>query len=99
LFLAFIVDCFSRMVVGWQLAAHMRTAVVLDALRMAPGLSELRADIALVHHSDRGSHGGFNRSSQRSSERGLRLACGVDGPIELGGRRRALAGPSAGRAS
>jgi hypothetical protein len=40
-----------------------------------------------VYHSDRGSQGGFNRSSQRSSERGLRLACGLDGRIELGGRR------------
>jgi putative transposase len=34
-FFAFVLDAFSRMVVGWQLAAHMRTTLVLDALRMA----------------------------------------------------------------
>jgi putative transposase len=42
-------------VVGWQLAAHMRTTLVLDALRMALGTRQPGADVALVHHSDRGS--------------------------------------------
>jgi putative transposase len=55
LFFAFVIDVFSRMVVGWQLAAHMRTTLVLDALRMALGLREPGADVALVHHSDMGS--------------------------------------------
>ena len=55
LFFAFIIDVFSRMVVGWQLAANMRTTLVLDALRMALGLREPGADVALVHHSDLGS--------------------------------------------
>jgi transposase InsO family protein len=36
-FFAFILDAFSRRVVGWQLAGHMRTTLVLDALRMALG--------------------------------------------------------------
>ena len=55
LFFAFIIDVFSRMVVGWQLASNMRTTLVLDALRMALGLREPGADVALVHHSDLGS--------------------------------------------
>jgi len=54
-FLAFVIDAFSRMIVGWQLAAHMRTDLVLDALRMALGTRAAGADVALVHHSDRGS--------------------------------------------
>jgi putative transposase len=54
-FLAFVIDAFSRMVVGWQLACHMRTTLVLDALRMALGTRAPGADVALVHHSDRGS--------------------------------------------
>jgi putative transposase len=54
-FLAFVIDAFSRMVVGWQLAAHMRTTLVLDALRMALGVRAPGADVQLVHHSDRGS--------------------------------------------
>jgi transposase InsO family protein len=35
LYLAFVLDCYSRMIVGWQLATHMRTELVLDALEMA----------------------------------------------------------------
>jgi putative transposase len=54
-YFAFVLDAFSRMIVGWQLAAHMRTDLVLDALRMALGLRGPGADVELVHHSDRGS--------------------------------------------
>jgi transposase InsO family protein len=39
-FFAFVIDAFSRTVVGWQLASHMRTDLVLDALRMALGRLE-----------------------------------------------------------
>jgi len=55
-FFGFVIDAFSRKVVGWQLAPHMRTTLVLDALRMALGTRGPGADVALVHHSDRGSH-------------------------------------------
>ncbi len=55
LFFAFILDVFSRMIVGWQLAAYMRTTLVLDALRMALGLREPGADFQLVCHTDAGS--------------------------------------------
>lgn len=55
LYLAFIIDCFSRMLVGWQLASHMRKELVLDALRMAIGLRGPGADVVLIHHSDQGS--------------------------------------------
>jgi putative transposase len=54
-YFAFIIDVFSRMIVGWQLASHMRTDLVLDALRMALGLREPGADFELVHHTDAGS--------------------------------------------
>ena len=37
-YLAFILDCYSRMIVGWQLATHLRTELVMDALEMANGL-------------------------------------------------------------
>jgi putative transposase len=55
-FFAFVIDAFSRKVVGWQLAGHMRTTLVLDALRMALHQREHGADVELVHHSDRGSN-------------------------------------------
>jgi putative transposase len=54
-YFAFIIDVHSRRVVGWQLASHMRTDLVLDALRMALGTREPGADFRLVAHSDRGS--------------------------------------------
>ena len=54
-FFAFVLDAYSRMIVGWQLASHMRTDLVLDALRMALGRRGPGADVELIHHSDRGS--------------------------------------------
>jgi putative transposase len=54
-FFAFVIDAHSRMIVGWQLASHMRTDLVLDALRMALGTRGPGADVELVHHSDQGS--------------------------------------------
>ncbi len=49
-YLAFILDCHSRMIVGWQLATHMRAELVLDALEMANGLR--RPAAGLIAHSD-----------------------------------------------
>ena len=50
-----MIDAFSRRVVGWQLASHMRTDLVLDTLRMALGQRGPGADFELVAHTDRGS--------------------------------------------
>lgn len=52
-YLAAIIDCYSRMVVGWALATHMRTELCLGALDDA--LRRRRPGPGLVHHSDRGS--------------------------------------------
>ena len=41
-YFSFVIDVFSREIVGWQLAAHMRTDLVLDALRMALGTRAAR---------------------------------------------------------
>jgi putative transposase len=54
-FFSFVIDAFSRRVVGWQFAGHMRTDLVLDALRMALTRRHAGADLELVHHSDAGS--------------------------------------------
>ena len=54
-YFAFVLDVFSRRVVGWQLAGHMRTDLVLDALRMALGTRDPGAEFRLVAHTDRGS--------------------------------------------
>jgi putative transposase len=54
-FFAFVIDVFSRRVVGWQFAGHMRTDLVLDALRMALARRRAGADVESIHHSDAGS--------------------------------------------
>jgi putative transposase len=52
LYLAVVLDAFSRKVIGWKMADHLRTALVTSALDMAVGQ---RDPDATVHHSDRGS--------------------------------------------
>jgi putative transposase len=52
LFLAAIIDVFSRRVVGWAMADHLRTELPLEALGMALGIRQ--PEPGLVHHSDRG---------------------------------------------
>ena len=54
-FFSFVIDVYSRRIVGWQFASHMRTTLVLDALRMALTRRQAGADLQLVHHSDAGS--------------------------------------------
>jgi putative transposase len=53
LYLASVMDCYSRRIVGWALADHLRAELVIDALEMA--VKRRRPDAGLVHHSDRGS--------------------------------------------
>jgi putative transposase len=54
-FFGFVIDAYSRRVVGWQFANHMRTDLVLDALRMALTRRQAGADVELIHHFDAGS--------------------------------------------
>ena len=61
LYLAVVLDVFSRRIVGWAMAPHLRTELVLEALNMALGQ---RHPAAVIHHSDQGSQTGFKWSSQ-----------------------------------
>ncbi|MFI6086299.1 IS3 family transposase [Streptomyces sp. NPDC051217] len=54
-YVAFVLDVYSRMIVGWQVADHMRTELPLDALEMALWRRRIKKDSGLIHHSDRGS--------------------------------------------
>jgi putative transposase len=53
-FFSFVIDVYSRKIVGWQFAGHMRTTLVLDALRMALCTRHRVEEFRLIHHSDRG---------------------------------------------
>ena len=78
-FFSFVLDAYSRKVVGWQLAAHMRTTLVLDALRMALGTRGPGADVALVHHSDRGSQYSSIDYTQTLADHGVLASVGSVG--------------------
>lgn len=52
LHLAFVLDAYSRKVVGWSMATHLKTELVIDALQMA--IARRKPAPGLVHHSDRG---------------------------------------------
>ena len=78
-FFAFVIDAFSRKVVGWQLASHMRTDLVLDALRMALGQREPGADFQLVAHTDRGSQYTSADYTQELNDHGVLASVGTVG--------------------
>ncbi len=52
LYLAFILDVYSRRIVGWAMENHLRTELVVDALQMA--VWRRKPVPGLVHHSDQG---------------------------------------------
>ena len=61
LYLALVTDVFSRKVVGWAFGVQMTADLVIMALNMA---LHTRKPDSVIHHSDQGSQGRFNRSSQ-----------------------------------
>ena len=68
-YVCFIVDAYSRMIVGWRVAAHMRTSMVLDALEMARASRATRL-AGLVAHADAGSQFTSVRWGERLAELG-----------------------------
>jgi putative transposase len=92
-YVAFVSDLYSRRIVGWRASTSLRADLALDALEHA--LWQRGRDGAdltgLVHHSDRGVQGEFNRSSQHPDHGGVAW----DG--RKVGRRRSRAGRRCGR--
>jgi putative transposase len=77
LYLAVVLDAFSRRVVGWCMADHLRTALVLSALEMA--LWNRRPGPGLVHHSDQGCQYTSITFGHRCTEAGITLSMGSVG--------------------
>ena len=77
LYLAAVLDCFSRRVVGWQVADHMRTQLVVDALEMA--VARRKPAAGLVHHSDQGSQFVSLVFGQRCRQAGIEVSMGSRG--------------------
>ena len=78
-FFSFVIDVYSRRIVGWQFASHMRTTLVLDALRMALSQRGPGADVQLVHHSDRGSQYTSGDYTQTLDDHGVLASVGSTG--------------------
>jgi putative transposase len=76
-YVCFIVDAFSRMIVGWRVAANMKTDMVLDALEMARAARGARRLVGLVAHSDAGSQFTSVRFTERLDEIGARPSIGT----------------------
>ena len=76
LYLAVVLDAWSRKVVGWSMAHHLRTELVLDALEMAIG--QRRPD-GVIHHSDQGSQYTSLAFGKRCKEAGVRPSMGSVG--------------------
>jgi putative transposase len=76
-YVCFIVDAFSRMIVGWRVASNMRTEMVLDALEMARRSRGGRRLVGLVAHSDAGSQFTSVRFTERLDEIGARPSIGT----------------------
>jgi putative transposase len=77
-YVAFVVDAFSRFLVGWQVSRSLRTDLALDALEMAIWRRQARLD-GLVHHSDRGGQYLSIRYTERLAETGAVTSVGSRG--------------------
>ena len=77
LYLAVVVDCFSRRCVGWAMAEHMRAEFVVEALEMA--LWQRRPAAGLVHHSDRGGQYVSLIFGQTARAAGIDVSMGAKG--------------------
>jgi putative transposase len=74
LYLAVVMDAWSRRIVGWAMATHLRTELVLDALDMAVWQ---RQPSSVIHHSDQGSQYTSLDFGQRCKQAGIRPSMGT----------------------
>jgi putative transposase len=77
LYLAVVLDAFSRRVVGWAMADHLQTELVLDALEMA--LWNRRPTTAVIHHSDHGCQYTSLAFGRRCRQAGISVSMGSVG--------------------
>jgi putative transposase len=75
-YVAFIVDVFSRFVVGWKVATRLYTELALDALEMACWARHINPQSQLTHHSDRGVQYLAGRYAQRLAQAGILASVG-----------------------
>ena len=77
LYLAAVQDTYSRQIIGWSMATHMRATLVVDALQMA--LARRRPRPGLIHHSDQGSQYVSLAFGQAARRAGISVSMGSRG--------------------
>jgi putative transposase len=77
LYLAAVQDAFSRTIVGWAMAEHMRSELVTDALQMA--LARRKPEAGVIHHSDQGSQYVSLAFGQKARDAGIAVSMGSRG--------------------
>ena len=77
LYLAAVQDLFSRRIVGWSMADHVRAELVVDALQMA--VARRRPEAGLIHHSDQGSQYVSLAFGQTARQCGIAVSMGSTG--------------------
>lgn len=75
-YVAFVLDVYSRMIVGWQLATHVRIDLPLDAVEMVLWRRETKRGSGPIHHSDHGSQDLSIRYGERLIEAGATAPVG-----------------------
>jgi transposase InsO family protein len=78
-YVAFVIDAFSRRIVGWRVSSSMRSDLALDALEQAICEREEARDVRRVHHSDRGVQYLSIRYTERLAEAGIEPSVGSKG--------------------
>jgi putative transposase len=78
-YVAFVIDVFSRRIVGWRVSSSLRSDLALDALEQAISERQDDAAEALVHHSDRGVQYLSIRYTERLAEAGIEPSVGSRG--------------------
>ena len=78
-YVAFVIDVFSRRIVGWRVSSSLKTELALDALEQAICEREDARAERLVHHSDRGSQYLAIRYTERLAEAGIEPSVGSKG--------------------
>src|SRR5690606_30853812 len=93
-YVAFVIDVYSRRIVGWRVSSSLKSDLALDALEQAICEREDARQERLVHHSDRGTHYLSIRYTERLAEAGIEPSVGSRG--DSYDKERSRRGPESG---
>ena len=81
MYVAFVIDVFARLIVGWRATTSLTAGIALDTLEQALHERRLNPEDTLVHHSDRGVQYVSTRYTERLAEAGIEPSVGSRGEL------------------